>query len=102
MEEKLITALVAFLLAGAAWFKSHSEVEGVKKDREATKMERDTKIALLEQKVAEHDKMMENGNERFDRIERELKETNGLLRELVGMFKATTRAMGHTPEEGPF
>ena len=42
------------------------------------------------------------GNERFDRIERELKETNGLLRELVGMFKATTRAMGHTPEERSF
>lgn len=101
MEEKLITALVAFLLAGAAWLKSHSEVEGVKKDRESTKMERDTKIALLEQKVSEHDRMMGEGNDRFERIERELKETNGLLRELVGMFKMSTRAMSHTPEERP-
>lgn len=101
MEEKLVTALVAFLLAGAAWLKSHSEVEGVKKDREATRIERDTKIALLEQKVSEHDRMMDEGNERFDRIERELKETNGLLRELVGMFKMSTRARSHTPEDGP-
>ena len=98
MQEQLITAIVAVLLALAAWLKSHSEVENVKKDRETTKMERDTRIALLEQKVAEHDKMMENGNERFDRIERELKETNGLLREMLGMFKMTTRAASHTPE----
>ena len=54
-------------------------------------VERDTRIALLEQKVAEHDKMLAEGNDRFDRIERELKETNGLLRELVGMFKASRR-----------
>jgi uncharacterized coiled-coil protein SlyX len=101
MDNELIAAIVAVLLAAAGWLKSHSEVEGVKKDRETTKMERDTKIALLEQKVAEHDKMMENGNERFDRIERELKETNGLLRELVGMFKMSTRARSHTPEDGP-
>lgn len=33
--------------------------------------------------------MLAEGNDRFDRIERELKETNGLLRELVGMFKAS-------------
>ena len=101
MQEQLITAIVAVLLALAAWLKAHSEVEGVKKDRESTKMEHDTKIALLEQKVAEHDRMMDEGNGRFDRIERELKETNGLLRELVGMFKMSTRARSHTPEDGP-
>lgn len=32
---------------------------------------------------------LEAGNNRFDRIEKELKETNGLLRELLGMFKMT-------------
>ena len=85
MDNELIAAIVAVLLAAAGWLK----------------MERDTKIALLEQKVAEHDKMMENGNERFDRIERELKETNGLLREMLGMFKMTTKAASHTPEERP-
>ena len=79
--------------------KAHSESTDIVRSREATKHERDTRIALLEQKVEEHEKMMANGNDRFDRIERELKETNGLLRELLGMFKMTTRAKGHTPED---
>lgn len=91
MEEKLVEAVVGLILAITIYLKNRSEVNGVKADRERTKVERDTRIALLEQKVAEHDKMLAEGNDRFDRIERELKETNGLLRELVGMFKASRR-----------
>ena len=30
-------------------------------------------------------------------IEKELKETNGMLRELIGMFKITTKSAIHTP-----
>ena len=99
MQEELIRAIIEVLVALAIFLKGRSDVASVRKEREVTKQERDTRIALLEQKVTEHDKMMENGNDRFDRIERELKETNGLLRELLGMFKMTTRSAGHTPEE---
>ena len=99
MQEELIRAIIEVLVALAIFLKGRSDVASVRKEREVTTQERDTRIALLEQKVTEHDKMMENGNERFDRIERELKETNGLLRELLGMFKMTTRAKGHTPED---
>ena len=97
MEEKLVEAVVGLILALTIYLKNRSEVNGVKADRERTKVERDTRIALLEQKVAEHDRMMDEGNDRFDRIERELKETNGLLRELVGMFKAS-RMHSHTED----
>lgn len=97
MDEQLIAAIAAVLLACAGWLKSHSEVSAVKKDRESTKIERDTRIALLEGKVAEMDKRLNEGNDRFERFERELKETNGLLRELLGMFRMTTRAGSHQP-----
>lgn len=97
MEEKLVEAVVGLILALTIYLKNRSEVNGVKADRERTKIERDTRIALLEQKVAEHDRMMAEGNDRFDRIERELKETNGLLRELVGMFKVS-RMHSHTED----
>ena len=99
MTPELIASIVAVLGALTAYLKAHSESTDIVRSREATKHERDTRIALLEQKVEEHEKMMANGNDRFDRIERELKETNGLLRELLGMFKMTTRAKGHTPED---
>jgi hypothetical protein len=98
MTEELIKAIVEVLVALAIFLKGRSDVASIRDDREKTKIERDTEIALLKQKVAEHDKMMESGNDRFDRIERELKETNGLLRELLGMFKMTTRARDHMPE----
>lgn len=42
-------------------------------------------------------KWREEGNDRFARFEKELKETNGMLRELIGMFKMTTKSAMHTP-----
>ena len=80
----LVNAFVAVLVAAAGWLKSHTEVNAVKRDRESTKVERDTKIALLESKVSDLDKRLEDGSSRFDRIEDELKSTNKTLSEIVG------------------
>lgn len=133
MEEKLITALVAFLLAGAAWLKSHSEVAEVKADREQTKKNRDTEIALLkseletqrkqaedfrayiEKRLTEGDVVMKglteqlsvlNGNVSFirgllegrDQYDKQLKETNKNISDLIGVLRSSTRSSGHTPE----
>ena len=80
----LVNAVVAVLVAAAGWLKSHTEVNAVKRDRESTKVERDTKIALLESKVSDLEKRLEDGSSRFDRIEDELKSTNKTLSEIVG------------------
>ena len=136
MEEKLITALVAFLLAGAAWLKSHSEVAEVKADREQTKKNRDTEIALLkseletqrkqsedfrayiEKRLTEGDVVMKgfteqlsvlNGNVSFirgllegrDQYDKQLKETNKNINDLIGVLRSSTRSSGHTPESRP-
>lgn len=87
--EQLIPVIIAFLVAATGWLKSHTEVKAVQRDRETTKVERDTRIALLEAKVREMDKRLEEGNNRFERFEKELKETNGMLRELIGMLKGS-------------
>lgn len=84
MDQQLITAVVAVLVAAAGWLKSHTEVNAVKRDRESTKVERDTKIALLESKVCDLERRLEDGSSRFDRIEDELKSTNKTLSEIVG------------------
>ena len=84
MDAVLVNAIVAVLVAAAGWLKSHTEVNAVKRDRESTKVERDTKIALLESKVSDLDKRLEDGSSRFDRIEDELKSTNKTLSEIVG------------------
>lgn len=94
MDEQLVAAIIAVLVAAAGWLKSHTEVNAVKRDRESTKVERDTRIAILESKVSEMDKRLEEGNDRFKRFERELKETNGMLRELIWMFKMSDKFKG--------
>lgn len=71
--------------------------EAIAKAREVTKIERDTEIAILKEKCSEMLKWREEGNDRFARFEKELKETNGMLRELIGMFKMTTKSAMHTP-----
>ena len=93
MEPDLIAAIVGILGAGAAYIKAHAENTEIVKSRESTKVERDSRIALLEAKVSEMDKRLEEGNDRFERFEKELKETNGMLRELIGMFKGSHSAV---------
>lgn len=99
MDEQLIAAIVAVLLAAAGWLKSHSEVQSVKRDRESTKVERDTKMAVMEQKNQELEKRLDNAEMRTGKIEDKLDKTNMLLSQLVGMFKATLRAKSHQPED---
>jgi predicted nuclease with TOPRIM domain len=114
MEEKLITAIIALILAVAAWLKSHSEVENVKKDRELTKADRDTKIALLEQKCEMLESRLNDGNSRFDSLDTEMKSMNekfdgkmGSMNEkLVAVCTKLDVLIGiknksHTPEERP-
>ena len=118
MDEKLIAAIVAVLLALAGWLKNHSEVNGVKADRERTKMERDSRIARLEEKNKYLEARLSEGNDRFEKMENKLDETNKnveqtnkILGEIKGalmncglVFSGSTpviRRSGHTPEERP-
>lgn len=95
--EQLIPVIIAFFVAATGWLKSHTEVKAVQRDRETTKVERDTRIALLEAKTVQMEKRLDEGNDRFERFERELKETNNLLRDLLGQFKVLTKDVGVFP-----
>lgn len=98
----LIGATIGAILKA---FKSDStakaakaEAEGIKADRQRTATERDEQfqrmreeLAVLKSVTAEQGKRLDEGNDRFARFENELKETNGMLRELLGMFKGSGR-----------
>lgn len=136
MDDKLIAAVVAVLLAVAGWLKSHSEVAEVKADREQTKKSRDTEIALLksdletqkkqaeefrayiDKRLTEGDVVMKgltgqlsvlNGNVSFirgllegrDQYDKQLKETNKNINDLISTLRSSTRCSGHTPEARP-
>lgn len=103
MEDKLIAAIVAMLLAAAGWLKSHSEVNDVKADRERTKNERDTKIALLEQKCDMLQKRLDDGQVRFDKMDAELKSVNDKLITIITKVDTIIgmKARSHTPEKEP-
>lgn len=114
MDEQLIAAIVAVLLALAGWLKSHSEVVDVKKDREATKAQRDTKIALLEQRCQMLEKRLEDGNSRFDNLDKEIKAMNekfdGKMEKMNEKLTAvitgldtliSMKTKSHTPEDRP-
>lgn len=98
MDNELIAAIVAVLLAAAGWLKSHSEVNGVKADREKTKTERDTEIALLKQKCEILTQRLDDGQSRFDRIEGDLKEINKSLTTIITKVDMMLRRSGHTPD----
>lgn len=46
-----------------------------------------TEIEVLKNEVSNHDRRLNEGNEKFATLEGEIKETNGLLREILGALK---------------
>lgn len=95
-------ALALFLTTAAAYLKSRSEVSSVKREREVTKQQRDTEIALLKAKSDELERRQNAADSRTTSIENKLDETNCLLSQLVGMFKMALRASPtHAPEKKP-
>ena len=117
MDPKLLAAIIAVLMglasvlgAVATYIKSRSEVGGIKADREKTKLSRDretedlrVRISVLEKQDEFMSARVDKGDERFDKLEDKISETNGLLREILGEFKyiSGTKKRAHVPEDRP-
>ena len=84
MDGQLIASIASFLVAAAGWLKSHTEVNAVKRDREITKNERDTEIAVLKAKVGDLEKRLGDGETRFARLENQMGQMNGTLNNILG------------------
>lgn len=89
-----ITALVKALKSSDILKKANSEIEAINRAREETAIERDaqtqelkTEMEVLKNVVANHGKQLADGTHEFESIRAELKEQNGLLREILGALK---------------
>ena len=83
---------------------------GIKADRAKTKLSRDretedlrVRISVLEKQDEFMSARLDKGDERFDKLEDKISETNGLLREILGEFKyiSGTKKRAHVPEDRP-
>ena len=100
-----ITFLLSAFGTGAAAFikafrsdsnvkKANAEIDAINRDRENTALARDaqaqemkTEIEVLKKIVSNHEKQLADGTHEFESIRSELKEQNGLLREILGALK---------------
>lgn len=83
MDAQIIAGIAAILLAiaglitaAASRIKSSGEVAAVRQEREETKHERDTAIALLKQRCQFLEGRLDDGDNRFGRLELEMKSMN--------------------------
>lgn len=74
--------------------KANAEIDAINRDRENTALARDaqaqemkTEIEVLKKIVSNHEKQLADGTHEFESIRSELKEQNGLLREILGALK---------------
>ena len=81
MTPELGTAVASLLLAIAAFIKSKIDVDSVKKDREATREQRDserkadmTRVAVLEKVVEMQQARLAEGDNNFKDLSNELEE----------------------------
>lgn len=89
-----VAALVKAFKSDGEAKEAREELERVKREREEATKQRDEEIKTLRTDLEvvknitrEQGKRLDDGNNRFDRFETELKATNGLLRELLGALK---------------
>lgn len=113
MDDNLVAAVIKFLLSAAGllasaalWIKSKTDVGGIKADREKTKISRDketedlrVRIAVLEKSDESTKIRLDKGDERFEKLDDKIDETNGLLREILGEFKYFRKNL-HIPNGG--
>ena len=74
--------------------KANAEIDAINRERENTALARDaqaqemrTEIEVLKKVVTDHEKQLADGTHEFESIRSELKEQNGLLREILGALK---------------
>ena len=89
-----ITALVKALGSLKEARAAKAEAEAIVQARKQTAEQRDnqveqlnTKIEVLKNEVKNHNRRLNEGTEKFAALEGEIKETNGLLREILGALK---------------
>ncbi|MCQ2096768.1 MAG: hypothetical protein MJY87_02355 [Fibrobacter sp.] len=87
MTPELVAVIVSLIGSIATFLKSNVDKNRIHEQREVSRKGYDERFALLDEKIKNCEKRLDEGNDRFERFEKELRETNGLLRELIGMFK---------------
>lgn len=100
----VLTALVSLVKAIQATSQAKAvkeEADAIKAARVLTQAAREKEYQELKtQQAVDHEiiisqgKRLDEGNNKFDLFERELKENNGLLRELIGVLKASGFKVG--------
>lgn len=100
----VLTALVSLVKAIQATSQAKAaqeEADAIKAARVLTQEAREkeyqelkTKVAVLDATTSAHGKRLDEGNDKFALFERELKENNGLLRELIGVLKGSGYKVG--------
>lgn len=93
------------LLSDRKAAKAEDQARSIVADREQTKQERDREIESLksEVKLLQHEnkevrERLSEGNGHFVRLESEVKETNGLLREIIGALNNNGLIISGSPK----
>ena len=112
-----VGSLIKAFMSDSKASRAEAKAKEIEEARAATKIERDTRIAVLEEKNKYLESRLSEGNDRFEKLEKKLDETNKnveqsnhILGEIKGalmnnglVFSGTPviRRSGHTPEKEP-
>lgn len=112
-----VGSLIKAFMSDSKASRAEAKAKEIEEARAATKIERDTRIAVLEEKNKYLESRLSEGNDRFEKLEKKIDETNKnveqtnhILGEIKGalmnsgiVFSGTPviRRSGHTPEKEP-
>lgn len=112
-----VGSLIKAFMSDSKASRAEAKAKEIEEARAATKIERDTRIAVLEEKNKYLESRLSEGNDRFEKVEKKIDETNKnveqtnhILGEIKGalmnsglVFSGTPviRRSGHTPEKEP-
>lgn len=101
----LLGTFLKSMLSDRKAAKAEDQARSIVADREQTKQERDreienlkTEVALLKAFKDDAERRLLDGNNHFVRLECEVKETNGLLREIIGALRNSGFLISKSPK----
>lgn len=86
MTPELIASIIALIGAITAFVKSQADKNKIQVQRTESHKSYNEKLLLLTQRMDQCEKRLDDGNNKFNMLDKRLDDINGTLKELKGMF----------------
>lgn len=90
---ELVAALILLATNAASFFKSHSDVKDIKKNRTETAETRNAWQAVVDERLKQHDKRLDEGSSQFLALTNEVRANSDAVNRMAGSVEQLNKSI---------